>query len=111
MEALLDRQLAQLLPKGGKKSTEVKPLTEDEVRVLCEQAKEILGEEPNVQSVPAPCTVVGDIHGQCVPPSCVHHLTYALDAQLMQPSFSRLFRLSVHVSCVCEQRDERRTPS
>lgn len=64
MEELLDRQLAQLLPTNP--HAEVKPLTEDEVKTLCELAKEILGEEPNVQAVPAPCTVVGDIHGQCV---------------------------------------------
>lgn len=31
---------------------------------MCEKAKEILVAEPNVRSVPAPCTIVGDIHGQ-----------------------------------------------
>lgn len=34
------------------------------LQVLCEKAKEILMAEPNVRSVPAPCTIVGDIHGQ-----------------------------------------------
>lgn len=64
----MDKQLAQLLPTNP--HAEVKPLTEDEVKALCELAKQILGEEPNVQSVPAPCTVVGDIHGQCVQYFC-----------------------------------------
>ena len=39
-------------------------LTEKEVKDLCERAKEILKEEANVQPIPAPVTVVGDIHGQ-----------------------------------------------
>eukprot|EP00616_Rhizochromulina_sp_CCMP1243_P018986 CAMPEP_0119000500 /NCGR_PEP_ID=MMETSP1173-20130426/64107_1 /TAXON_ID=1034831 /ORGANISM="Rhizochromulina marina cf, Strain CCMP1243" /LENGTH=316 /DNA_ID=CAMNT_0006952003 /DNA_START=30 /DNA_END=980 /DNA_ORIENTATION=- len=39
-------------------------LTEKEIRVLCSQAKEILSKEENMHTVPAPVTVVGDIHGQ-----------------------------------------------
>ena len=39
-------------------------LTEDEVRDLCKRGLEILREEPNAVVVAAPCTVVGDIHGQ-----------------------------------------------
>ena len=41
-----------------------KPLTEDELRILCDKAKEILVEETNVQAVRSPVTVCGDVHGQ-----------------------------------------------
>lgn len=51
-----------------------KPLSENEVKQLCEkvgfsasdspQAKEILINESNVQNVRAPVTICGDIHGQ-----------------------------------------------
>ncbi len=39
-------------------------LTEDEVRKLCDKAREILVEESNVQPVSAPVTICGDVHGQ-----------------------------------------------
>ena len=39
-------------------------MTEAEVKSLCTKAKEILQEEQNMHTVPAPVTVVGDIHGQ-----------------------------------------------
>jgi len=39
-------------------------LDEREVKLLCEKAVEILVEESNVQTVPAPVTICGDIHGQ-----------------------------------------------
>ena len=38
-------------------------LTENEVKELCEKAKEILSEESNVAPVKAPVTICGDIHG------------------------------------------------
>lgn len=41
-----------------------RPLPEDEVKILCEKAKEILAKENNVQSVKVPVTICGDIHGQ-----------------------------------------------
>lgn len=41
-----------------------KPLTENEVKSLCEKAKEILIEESNVQPVRAPVAICGDTHGQ-----------------------------------------------
>eukprot|EP00804_Cyclotella_cryptica_P012822 CCRYP_010575-RD/>CCRYP_010575-RD protein AED:0.43 eAED:0.43 QI:167/1/0.5/1/1/1/2/0/139 len=52
----LDEQIERL--RGGG------TLTENEVKVLCDKAKEILREESNVQPVSAPVTVCGDIHGQ-----------------------------------------------
>lgn len=52
----LDRQIDHLM--------QCKPLTEAEVKTLCEQARTILVEEWNVQPVKCPVTVCGDIHGQ-----------------------------------------------
>ncbi|KAL3110033.1 hypothetical protein niasHT_015636 [Heterodera trifolii] len=39
-------------------------LTEQEVKVLCSKAREIILQEGNVQRVDAPVTICGDIHGQ-----------------------------------------------
>ncbi|KGN48046.2 hypothetical protein Csa_004436 [Cucumis sativus] len=52
----LDRQIEHLM--------ECKPLSEAEVKTLCDQARTILVEEWNVQPVKCPVTVCGDIHGQ-----------------------------------------------
>ncbi|KAJ6849217.1 serine/threonine-protein phosphatase PP2A catalytic subunit [Iris pallida] len=52
----LDEQIAQLM--------QCKPLSEQEVKVLSDKAKEILMEESNVQPVKSPVTICGDIHGQ-----------------------------------------------
>ena len=43
---------------------EGKPLKERVVKALCAQAKAIFAREENVASIAAPCTIVGDIHGQ-----------------------------------------------
>lgn len=40
------------------------PLPEQDVKALCDKAREILIEESNVQPVKCPVTVCGDIHGQ-----------------------------------------------
>jgi len=56
MGAVLDKWLEKLYKCDS--------LTEDEVKRLCSKAREILQKEGNVQPVPLPCTLVGDIHGQ-----------------------------------------------
>ena len=40
-----------------------KPLAEDQIKALCDKAKEILAAESNVQPVRTPVTICGDIHG------------------------------------------------
>ncbi|XP_034223989.1 serine/threonine-protein phosphatase PP2A-4 catalytic subunit isoform X2 [Prunus dulcis] len=52
----LNEQIEQLM--------QCKPLSEPQVRGLCEKAKEILMGESNVQPVKSPVTICGDIHGQ-----------------------------------------------
>jgi serine/threonine-protein phosphatase 2A catalytic subunit len=52
----LDRQITSLM--------DCKPLTEEEVQVLCDKAREVLIEESNVQPVASPVIICGDIHGQ-----------------------------------------------
>ena len=52
----LDAQIVQLM--------ECKFIPEEQVKSLCDKAREILIEESNVQAVRAPVTVCGDIHGQ-----------------------------------------------
>lgn len=52
----LDRNINQLM--------DCKPLPENDIKSLCEKAKEILTSESSVQPVRCPVTVCGDIHGQ-----------------------------------------------
>ena len=54
--ASLDTQIEQLM--------KCQPLPENEVKALCDKAREILIDESNVQPVKCPVTVCGDIHGQ-----------------------------------------------
>ena len=70
---ILDRQIERLLPRNNKDevsktkendSSSADTLSEKEVKELCERAKDILREEMNVQKIPAPVSIVGDIHGQ-----------------------------------------------
>eukprot|EP00929_Paragymnodinium_shiwhaense_P067063 TRINITY_DN33743_c0_g1_i1.p1 TRINITY_DN33743_c0_g1~~TRINITY_DN33743_c0_g1_i1.p1 ORF type:complete len:305 (-),score=56.24 TRINITY_DN33743_c0_g1_i1:258-1172(-) len=44
--------------------TDCKPLSETDVRALCDLARDVLAEESNVQPVRCPVTICGDIHGQ-----------------------------------------------
>ena len=41
-----------------------KCLTEHDLKILCDKAKEILKKESNVVQVKTPVTICGDIHGQ-----------------------------------------------
>lgn len=52
----LDEIIARLL--------ECKAISEQEAKVLCDKAREILVKEGNVQPVSCPVTVAGDVHGQ-----------------------------------------------
>ncbi|RAH63506.1 serine/threonine-protein phosphatase PP2A catalytic subunit [Aspergillus piperis CBS 112811] len=62
------------LPTNSRPTTEIdewiarlkecKPLSENEVRILCDKAKEVVQPESNVQPVTCPVTICGDIHGQ-----------------------------------------------
>ena len=54
--SVLDKQIETLM--------ECKPLSEAEVKQLCERAQEVLIQESNVSVVRAPVTICGDIHGQ-----------------------------------------------
>jgi serine/threonine-protein phosphatase 2A catalytic subunit len=54
--SILDKQVEQL--------QDFKPIPENEVKMLCDKAKEILSSESNVHHVRCPVTVCGDIHGQ-----------------------------------------------
>jgi len=52
----LDKQISKL------RNCEI--ISEEEVKQLCQKAKEILIEESNIQRVDAPVIICGDIHGQ-----------------------------------------------
>ncbi|EOD16612.1 hypothetical protein EMIHUDRAFT_445372 [Emiliania huxleyi CCMP1516] len=52
----LDKQIEEL--------KECKPLSEAEVEVLCQKAREVLMDEPNVLTVAPPIIICGDIHAQ-----------------------------------------------
>ena len=52
----LNKQITNLM--------DAKPLPENEIKMLCEKAKEILSDESNVQLARSPVTICGDVHGQ-----------------------------------------------
>jgi len=49
---------------AGLQQTPPKILSEMDLRILCSRVKRLLVEENNVQPIPAPVTICGDIHGQ-----------------------------------------------
>ncbi|CAH1793612.1 unnamed protein product [Owenia fusiformis] len=58
------REMAKDLDQWIEQLNECKQLSENQVKTLCEKAKEILSKESNVQDVKCPVTVCGDVHGQ-----------------------------------------------
>ena len=59
-----DRIWANTLDSWIEKLNNCQFLDENDVKTLCEKAKEILSKESTVQEVKCPVTVCGDVHGQ-----------------------------------------------
>lgn len=94
----LDRFMDQLL------SESCKPLSEEEVKSLCEKAREILMEESNVQAVNCPVTVSGDIHGQYHDLLELCTFCDSVSHRLLSPVFPNPRLLTIHFSlplCSC----------
>jgi len=58
------QRAAKVLEAGATSSGPSASLTEDAVKRLCLAAIDILSKEDNIVKIPAPVTIVGDIHGQ-----------------------------------------------
>ena len=61
---MMDDSTYQDLEGWLSKLSQGTPLTEIEVKSLCDLARETFLQESNVQPVSAPVTVCGDIHGR-----------------------------------------------
>ena len=59
-----EKVIPELLSVKGKTMTKPLPLNENDVKCALLKVKNILVEEPSLLNVPAPCKIVGDIHGQ-----------------------------------------------
>jgi len=59
-----DKVIEDLLAVKGKAMTKAVPLAEADVKCCLARAKTVLLTESSLLSVPAPCKIVGDIHGQ-----------------------------------------------
>jgi serine/threonine-protein phosphatase 2A catalytic subunit len=79
------------LEKWIEKLYSCKPLTEKEVKQLCDKARETLMDESNVQPVKAPVTICGDIHGQ------IHDLIELFKIGGMCPDTNYLFMVAFSI--------------
>ncbi|KAI6208836.1 Serine/threonine-protein phosphatase [Aphelenchoides besseyi] len=61
---LINREFIKDIDQWIEQLYDCKQLTETQVKLLCDKAREILKEESNVQEVKCPVTVCGDVHGQ-----------------------------------------------
>uniref|UniRef100_A0A915DCF8 Serine/threonine specific protein phosphatases domain-containing protein n=1 Tax=Ditylenchus dipsaci TaxID=166011 RepID=A0A915DCF8_9BILA len=61
---IISREFVKEIDEWISQLYECKQLTENQVKLLCDKAREILKTESNVQEVKCPVTVCGDVHGQ-----------------------------------------------
>ncbi|CAK9437832.1 uncharacterized protein LODBEIA_P22100 [Lodderomyces beijingensis] len=62
--SILDTSSINQLDQWIEKLSKCEPLSEQDVKKLCEMAVEVLQKEENVQPVHVPVTICGDVHGQ-----------------------------------------------